>query len=104
MIYYEIIEGSINGDIFLEFTKKAIKKLSKERNYIIIDNARIHHYAKFKKYINRKKNIIIIYNIPYSPEMNPIEHIFKDIKKYLKDKIINNDNIIDEINKSFSSI
>ena len=39
--------------------------------------------------------------MPYCPESNPIENIFKDVKKYLKNGIISNENIIEKIKKSF---
>ena len=63
------------------------KNIKKNNWSIIIDNARIHYYKKFKEYINIVKNVKIIYNVLYSPETNPLERIFKDIKKYLKDTI-----------------
>lgn len=69
-----------------------------------MDNARIHHYGKLKNFINGSKHTNIIYNIPYSPETNPIEHVFNDIKEKLKKIIINNDNIIDKIKESIMAI
>lgn len=105
MIHYDIIKGSSNGENFLKFMKALIKKFSADDTYyIIMNNARIHYYKKFKKYISKKTNIKIIYNIPYSPETNPIEQIFNDIKNYLKNIIINNNNIVDEIKNSFITI
>ena len=70
----------------MEFIKEVVNKISKNNNWsILIDNARIHYYQKFKNYINGVDNINIIYNVPYSPESNPIENVFKEVKKYLKD-------------------
>jgi len=34
-------------------------------------------------------NIQIEYLPPYSPELNPVERVFQDIKKYLKNKVFN---------------
>lgn len=105
ILHYKIIKGSCNGETFVTFIKELINKLSRAIEWnIIIDNARIHHYCKFKKYIAKIDNTKIIYNIPYSPETNPIEKVFNDVKKYLKDRRINNLNIIKEIIKSFSTI
>ena len=50
------------------------------------------------------KNIEIIYNVPYSPESNPIEKVFNEIKKYLKDNCITNKNIVKMIKKSINNI
>ena len=105
IIHSKIINGSCNGEIFLKFIKELLKKSSIENKWsIIIDNARIHHYKKFKEYIKNFNNINIIYNVPYSPETNPIEKVFKDIKKYLKETPINNNNIYNKINRSLRII
>ena len=40
----------------------------------------------------------------FLPETNPIECVFNDIKRNLKNKKINNDNCIDKIEKSLSDI
>jgi endonuclease IV len=89
----------------LEFIKELLKKISKKNNWsIILDNARIHYYKKFKEYINTVKNVKIIYYVLYSPETNPIERIFKNIKKYIKDTSINNNNGLNKINRSLNTI
>ena len=48
-----------------------------------MDNARIHHYRKF---VDDMKNINknIIYNIPYSPQFNPIEYVFNVLKMTIR--------------------
>ena len=105
IIHKKIIKGSVNGETFLEFIKDLVKKLQTNNNsYILLDNARIHHYKKLKDFIKTKPKIKLIYNIPYTPETNPIEHVFNDIKKKLKDKKVNNDNLIDEIKKSLNDV
>jgi hypothetical protein len=71
---------------------------------LLIDNARIHYYWKFKNYINKCGNINIIYNVPYSPESNPIEKVFKEIKNNLKNESINNHNIERKIIRSFNIV
>lgn len=101
IIHKRIIKGSSNGEIFLEFIKDLVKKLqTRNNNYILLDNARIHHYKKVKEFINTKSKINFIYNVPYTPETNPIERVFNDIKKNLRNRKINNHNLIDEIQKS----
>ncbi len=50
-----------------------------KNKYILHDNARIHHYTKLKKYCSDNK-INLIYTPPYSPEFNPIELVFSEIK------------------------
>ena len=49
---------------------------------IVLDNARIHH-AKAVKIRAEELNIYFIYLPPYSPDLNPIEFGWKDLKREL---------------------
>ena len=45
-----------------------------------MDNCRIYYSLVFKEYIRKYKNIEFIYNVPCSPESNPIEKVFNELK------------------------
>lgn len=47
---------------------------------ILLDNARIHLAKKFRA-LAEEIDIHLIYNIPYSPDLNPIEFGWKDFKR-----------------------
>ena len=65
IIHKKIIKGSANGEIFLKFIKDLVKKLhTQTNNYILLDNARIHHFKKIKEFIDTESKIKLIYNIP----------------------------------------
>jgi putative transposase len=49
---------------------------------IIIDNFRSHH-AKLTTETAKKLNIDLVFLPPYSPHLNPIEYIWKTIKREL---------------------
>ena len=81
-------------ETFINFFYKINNILPKnDKYYFLLDNARIHHYKKLKEYI-KKTNIEFIYNVPYMPEFNPIELVFKDFKTYLKGKQLTKSNIL----------
>ena len=50
-----------------------------ENDVLIMDNVRFHHSNDVKLWCDRK-NIIIKYLQPYSPEVNLIENVFSTIK------------------------
>lgn len=105
VIHVEIISGSANAIIFKDFMKKVFSKLSRrKKSYILLDNARIHHAKIFKEYMQTIKSKELIYNVPYSPESNPIEKVFGETKKYLRDTKVTNINLKNEINKAFGKI
>ena len=47
---------------------------------ILLDNARIH-LAKKLRALAQEIDIHFIYNVPYSPDLNPIEFGWKDLKR-----------------------
>jgi len=51
---------------------------------VVIDNASIHTSKKFKKQIKiwEKKGLRIFFLPPYSPQLNPIEQLWKFMKYY----------------------
>lgn len=72
IIKSELCEQNISGDKFFNFIREINYK--HKGKHLLMDNASIHHTKKLKDYV-KKKNINIIYNIPYSPEFNPIENV-----------------------------
>jgi len=80
VISYKLINGSSNATHFTDFIK-SIPNLSSK--ILFMDNARIHHSKIFKTYVI-DNNLNVIYNIPYAPELNPIEIIFSQLKAHVK--------------------
>jgi len=66
-----------------EYLKELSERFKNEKIVLIMDNASFH---KSKK-LNIPENIKIEYIPPYSPELNPQERRFEDIKKFLKNKV-----------------
>ena len=65
---------------FLRFLYQLRYKEKKKWIVLFVDNASIHHAKKVKKYCE-EHNIKLVYLPPYSPELNPIEFIWKRTKK-----------------------
>ena len=47
---------------------------------VVLDNASIHKSKKVKEYC-KKNNIYLVYLPPYSPDLNPIEKLWKKVKR-----------------------
>lgn len=102
ILHYKIINNSSNAISFLDFIKELNPSSSQ---YILLDNARIHHAKIVKNYID-SKNINFIFNAPYNPWFNPIEYIFSKLKTNVK-KYNNNHTLINlkhNISKAFKTI
>jgi transposase len=50
---------------------------------IIMDNARFHNKKRLREYA-RVYHVTIIFLPPYSPDYNPIEHIWANMKRFLR--------------------
>ena len=95
--------GNLQREIILNNLKNTnIKEiLSKEKPiYLILDNAKIHH-AKIIEEVCDILNIKLIFLEPYSPDLNPIEDVWRTIKRTL----YNSDyNTLDELIKIFKTL
>lgn len=82
IIYYVLKTGSFKSNDFNEFIVTVDKSLSRYKYFL--DNARIHHAKIIDKDIKRK----MIYNIPYSPQFNPIEYVNNELKRQIREQNI----------------
>jgi transposase len=116
IIDYIILKGGINLEIYKNFFIK--NKNNFYNNTILHDNLRVHHANLLKDYCKSIK-INLLYTPGYSPDFNPIERVFSELKRSfrkiehhnnLKDNIItiinnfNNDNLIKYYNCSLKYI
>ena len=105
IINYKLVNGSVNGEIFLDFINDDVIPNS-DNGSILMDNARIHHYKKLKQKLSDKSiQNDIIYNVPYHPQYNPIEYVFNVIKNTTcKMKITSMNSLINCLNIQFSKM
>ena len=79
------IKKSINKKKFKSFFSKKVILNMKHCSSIILDNVRFHDSKVITNYVS-KKGIELIYTVPYTPELNPIENAFSIIKRFIKHK------------------
>ena len=80
--HYIISEG-VCKDMFIEYLKDFSKQNPKELKTIIIDNAGFHS----TKNVELPNNIVLLPIPPYSPELNPAERVWQEIKSNISMKI-----------------
>lgn len=74
-------EGSFDYKVFIEFLRRLLKGTAK-KIFLIVDNLRVHHARKVKKWIEeRHDRIEIFYLPPYCPDLNPDEYLNNDLKQ-----------------------
>jgi hypothetical protein len=81
-----VFQGSTNAAVFEEFIEQLLPLCNPwpERNSVLVmDNASIHHTAHIKQ-MCRDAGVKLIYLPPYSPDFNPIEEFFAELKAFIK--------------------
>ena len=72
--------GTCNSKLFLKWIKEMLIPNLKKNQIVIIDNASIHKSPKIREAIE-KAGCRLVYQPPYSPDLNPIEHFWALLKK-----------------------
>jgi hypothetical protein len=86
-----IFQGSYTTEIFNDFVfNEVLPKMNAwsdheavPRSVLVIDNARIHRSEALQRRYN-ELGILLIYLPPYSPDLNPIEQSFNQIKIWMR--------------------
>ena len=85
-----LVEGNVNGTKFEEFIVSSLLPILKPfdgRNYhsiVVMDNASIHHVDNVYELIENQAGAKLIYLPPYSPDLNPVEEVFSQVKSIMK--------------------
>ena len=75
-----VFPESNKADDFVSFLKKIREANPEKRIIIILDNFRTHHAKKVREEAE-KLSIVLVYLPPYSPDLNPIENVWKSVKR-----------------------
>ena len=86
-------EGSTNKEVFKTYLKKILLPELPYNSYLIMDNASFHKGRDVEELISFYK-INLIYLPPYSPDLNPIEKkwsqiksVYRKLNHYFEDKV-----------------
>ena len=79
--------GSSKQKMYVNSWKKLWNKIQGRRIILVLDNSRSHHADKTVKKA-RELKITLVFLPPYSPDLNPVEFIWKTIKREVSVKFI----------------
>jgi len=80
---FMVHEGRATAKIFLEFLKRLIRDAQRPV-FLIVDGHRIHKAKMVKDYVAAQKGRLKLFSLPpYSPHLNPDEHVWGNVKARL---------------------
>ena len=82
----QVYDGSTDSVVFAEFIRQLLPlcgRWPEPRSVLIMDNASIHH-SIYVKQMCAEAGVILIYLPPYSPDLNPIEEFFAELKIFMR--------------------
>lgn len=71
---------------------------------IVLDNAKIHKAGIVKEYCARN-NIVLVYLPPYSPDLNPIEMVWRILKAKIANKVYKTlESLVETVSETLKSL
>jgi transposase len=78
-----VLEGAMNGPMFLAWVKQALAPTLKRGETVFMDNLPVHKVAGVEEAI-AAAGATLMYLPSYSPDLNPIEQAFSKLKAHLR--------------------
>lgn len=85
---FMITEGRVTARVFLDFLKRLVHG-SNRPIYVIADGHPIHKAKMVKEYVDSTNGMLTIYYLPpYSPELNPDELVWANLKRRVGRRVV----------------
>jgi transposase len=97
-----VFNGSCNTKLFESWVESFLIKELVPGQYVVMDNASFHKSQKTKELIE-SVGCKIIFLPPYSPDFNPIEKFWANMKRWIKDKITQFDKLYNALTAFFNA-
>ena len=97
-----VFNGTCNTELFNSWVENFLIKELVPGQFIVMDNASFHKSQRTRELIESVGCKIILLP-PYSPDLNPIEKFWANMKRWIKDRISDYTQLYDAIREFFSA-
>lgn len=97
IIYCEVYEGNTDLDLFESYLINLLPYLGRfprARSVVFMDNASFHNISLEIKAMFAEAGVLIEKQVPYSPDLCPIEYFFGSIKNHIASRAIEDEDLI----------
>jgi transposase len=77
------IEGATSSDVFVAYTQEVLAPELQEGDIVVMDNLAAHKDPRVREIIETK-GAKLVFQPPYSPDLNPIEPAWEKLKWFLR--------------------
>jgi transposase len=81
-----IYQGSTDGEVFEDFLGELLQwcgRWPQPKSVLVMDNASFHRSHRVEE-LCAEAGVILMYLPPYSPDLNPIEEFFAELKAFIR--------------------
>jgi transposase len=86
VLFSQVFQGSTDGVVFEDFVEQLLyycQPYPAQNSVLIMDNASFHRGEQVEQ-MCREAGVKLLYLPPYSPDLNPIEEFFAELKAFIK--------------------
>lgn len=88
IVLSRVFRGSTDASVFedLDFIEQLLQhcgKLPEPKSVLVMDNASFHHTERIEHPCS-EAGVKLVYLPPYSPDLNPIEEFFAELKAFIR--------------------
>lgn len=82
-MHFNVVKGRVTAEVFVEFLKRLIRG-RRQPIFLIVDGHPTHKASAVKRFIEKNKDRLQLFLLPpYSPELNPDELVWNDLKTHM---------------------
>lgn len=81
--FFKVHDGTVNSEVFRSFIEDLLDSIPSDKKvYLIVDGHPAHRGKIVREYLRQLKGRVTLYLLPpYSPELNPDEHVWSLVKR-----------------------
>ena len=88
ILHSTVFAGPTSGSVFEDFLEQLLPRCGRfpaPKSVLVMDNASFHHSENIER-MCAEAGVKLLYLSPYSPDFNPIEEFFAELKAFMKKK------------------